>query len=92
MNIMSGPSGRSKVRTSTHRRCARELSVSPGAQSHSLLLGPLTEHDSGISSNSASETFTKEHLLTKLKELDVDLPTSLGIKYLRQVYDRLAVP
>ena len=87
---MSERSGRSKVRASTRRRRARDLSVSPGARSRSPLLEPLTGRDSGITSNSASETFTKEHLLTKLKELDVDLPSSLGIRYLRQVYDRLA--
>ena len=79
VNIMSERSGRSKVRASTRRRRARELSVSPGARSRSPLLQPLTGRDSGITSNSPSETFTKEHLLNKLKELDVNLSQEISV-------------
>lgn len=86
---MSERSGRSRVRTSTRKKRTRELSVSPGTRSRSPLLEPVTESDTGITSYSATETFTKTQLLEKLKELNVDLPSSLGIKYLRQVYDRL---
>ena len=85
---MSERTGRSKVRTSIRRRRTRELIVSPGARSRSPL-GNSADNDAGITSNFASGTLSKPKLLIKMKDLGVDFPSTLGIKHLRQVYDRL---
>ena len=79
---------RSKVRTSIRRRRTCELTVSPVVRSRSPL-GNSTDNDAGITSNFASGRLSKQQLLIKLKDLGVDLPSTLGIKHLRQVHDRL---
>ena len=62
--------------------------MSPGARCGSPL-GNSADNDAGITSNFASGTLSKQQLLIKLKDFGVDLPSTLGIKHLRQVYDRL---
>ena len=46
-------------------------------------LGNSADNDAGITSNFASGTLSKPHLLIKLKDFGVDLPSTLGIKHLR---------
>ena len=73
---MSERTGRSKERTNNLRRRNRGRTVERSRS-------PLS--DAGL----GSDTMSKEQLLLGLKSLGVELPSTLGVRYIRQVYDRL---
>lgn len=88
MSESLGRKGRSHSRTSTTRRKrTRELTISPSTTTRSR--SPLITVSAGPMSSSVSAMLSKEQLLMEIKDLGVDLPSNLGIKYVRQVYERL---